>query len=95
LAIDAGALALDLVCLALPGATGGGTMLRGALSGTNFSIDVVHAASALQAGIRTIQPVVKEIQVAGQIYTFAKRGTASPQNSNSGQKFPSIYQLNK
>jgi hypothetical protein len=66
LAIDAGALALDLVCLALPGATRGGTVLRGALAGTNFSIDVVHAASVLKAGIRTIQPVVKVVQVGTQ-----------------------------
>jgi hypothetical protein len=71
LAIDAGALALDLVFLALPGATGGGTMLRGALAGTNFSIDVVHAASALQAGIRTIQSVVKVVQVGTQTQTTA------------------------
>ncbi len=65
LLIDAGALALDLVFLALPGATGGGMGLRMAFAGANATYDVMHAASVLKAGIRIIQPVVKGVQAGG------------------------------
>ena len=86
LAIDAGALALDLIFLAIPAPPGAGGLFRLAFAGANYTMDLYRAASVLNLGYRGLQILNKMGQVQNQIGSSIAFAKISDDNAGYSSK---------
>jgi RHS repeat-associated protein len=91
-AIDAAALVIDLVFLALPGATGGGPLLRLALA-TGGHITVVGAMEIARVSYRAMQVEAKFMQFASHASNSSKHGHHPWPQYLGGPKKQDLYDL--
>jgi len=81
LAIDAGALVIDLVFLAIPAPPGGGMGFRMAFAGANVTMDLARAAEVAYQGAKGLQWTIKGVQLGYQ----ASNTLSFSRNSNYSQ----------
>jgi hypothetical protein len=83
--IDSSALAIDVIFLALPGATGGGMLFKYALAGANTTLDITHAVRVAKTGALATQSIAKGVQVGMQGETIISYLSASGSGKHTGQ----------